>query len=157
MLISQIKKDLIYFQKEKRSIEVSSLRLLLASITNKEKAKRLKLSSGLSLEELDLKSKLSEEEILEVIFAEAKKRKDAIFEYEKAKRQDLVEKEERELKTLEKYLPTQLSDEEIRNILKEIVEKDKISNVGIIMKEALLKMKGRADGRRISTILKELL
>lgn len=160
MLIDQIKKDLINFQKEKRPIEVSSLRMLLSSIVNKEKQKRLKLSSNYSSEELDLKSKLEDQEILEVIFSEAKKRKDAIEEFKKAKRQDLVEKEERELNTLQKYLPEELNEEEIKNIVKEIIEEKKIidmKQIGLVMKEALIRTKGLADGKKINTIAKELL
>jgi len=160
MLIDQIKKDLINFQKEKRPIEVSSLRMLLSSIVNKEKQKRLKLSSNYSNEELDLKSKLEDQEILEVIFSEAKKRKDAIEEFKKAKRQDLVEKEERELNTLQKYLPEELDEEEIKKIVKEIIEEKKIidmKQIGLVMKEALIRTKGLADGKKINTIAKELL
>jgi uncharacterized protein YqeY len=160
MLIDQIKKDLINFQKEKRPVEVSSLRMLLSSIVNKEKQKRLKLSSNYSNEELDLKSKLEDQEILEVIFSEAKKRKDAIEEFKKAKRQDLVEKEERELNTLQKYLPEELNEEEIKNIVKEIIEEKKIidmKQIGLVMKEALIRTKGLADGKKINTIAKELL
>lgn len=160
MLIDQIKKDLINFQKEKRPIEVSSLRMLLSSIVNKEKQKRLKLSSNYSNEELDLKSKLEDQEILEVIFSEAKKRKDAIEEFKKAQRQDLVEKEERELSTLQKYLPEELGEEEIKKIVKEIIEEKKIidmKQIGLVMKEALIRTKGLADGKKINTIAKELL
>lgn len=160
MLINQIKKDLINFQKEKRPIEVSSLRMLLSSIVNKEKQKRLKLPSNYSNEELDLKSKLEDQEILEVIFSEAKKRKDAIEEFKKAGRLDLVEKEERELNILQKYLPEELGEEEIKKIVKEIIEDKKITDmkqIGTLMKEALIRTKGLADGKKINTIAKELL
>lgn len=148
MLINQIKKDLISFQKEKRHREVSSLRMLLSSITNKEKDKRLELSAKYSYEELDLKAKLNDEEVLNVIFFEAKKRKDAIEEFKKAKREDLVQKEETELKALQKYLPEELSDEEIKRILKEIIKEKGTNQIGVVMKEAMIRTKGRADGKR---------
>ncbi len=160
MIIDQIKKDLISFQKEKRSTEVSSLRMLLSSIVNKEKDKRLKLSSDFSSEELDLKSKLTEEEVLEAIFAEAKKRKDAIEEYKKADRNDLIEGESLELKTLQKYLPEEMGEEEIRKIVKEVIEEQKITDmkgIGILMKEVIQKTKGLADGKKINSIARELL
>lgn len=153
MLINQIKKDLISFQKEKRHREVSSLRMLLSSITNKEKDKRLELSAKYSYEELDLKAKLNDEEVLNVIFSEAKKRKDAIEEFKKAKREDLVQKEEIELKALQKYLPEELSDEEIKRILKEIIKEKGTNQIGVVMKEAMIRTKGRADGKRIKQIL----
>lgn len=160
MIIDQIKKDLISFQKEKRSTEVSSLRMLLSSIVNKEKDKRLKLPSDCSEEELILKSKLTEEEILEVISAEAKKRKDAIEEYKKGGRDDLIENESLELQTLQKYLPPEMGEEKIRNIVKKVIEEQKITDmkgIGIIMKEVLQKTKGMADGKKINNIAKELL
>ncbi len=153
MLINQIKKDLISFQKEKRHREVSSLRILLSSITNKEKDKRLELSAKYPYEELDLKAKLNDEEVLNVIFSEAKKRKDAIEEFKKAKREDLVQKEEIELKALQKYLPEELSDEEIKRILKEIIKEKGTNQIGVVMKEAMIRTKGRADGKRIKQIL----
>jgi len=160
MIIDQIKKDLIGFQKEKRSIEVSSLRMLLSSIVNKEKEKRVKLFADFSSEELDLKSKLTEEEVLEVIFAEAKKRKDAIEEYRKADRKDLIEGESLELKTLQKYLPEEMGEEEIRKIVKEVIEEQKITDmkgIGILMKGVIQKTKGLADGKKINSIARELL
>ncbi|MGI6297455.1 MAG: GatB/YqeY domain-containing protein [Minisyncoccales bacterium] len=153
MLINQIKKDLISFQKEKRHREVSSLRMLLSSITNKEKDKRLELSAKYPYEELDLKAKLNDEEVLNVIFSEAKKRKDAIEEFKKAKREDLVQKEEIELRALQKYLPEELSDEEIKRILKEIIKEKGTNQIGVVMKEAMIRTKGRADGKRIKQIL----
>lgn len=160
MIIDEIKKDLIIFQKEKRQIEVSSLRMILSSITNKEKDKRLSLSSKFDGKELEEKSKLDEKETLEVIFAEAKKRKDAIYEYEKAGRQDLVEKEKQELETFKKYLPLEMSDEEIKKIVIEILKEKNITSmkeVGIVMKEAIIRTKGLADNKKVNTFIKELL
>ncbi|MDD3032591.1 MAG: GatB/YqeY domain-containing protein [Candidatus Pacebacteria bacterium] len=160
MIVEQIKKDLISFQKEKRSTEVSSLRMLLSSIVNREKDKRLKLSQDFSEEELILKSQLTEEEVLEVISSEAKKRKDAIEEYKKANRVDLIENESLELKTLQKYLPPEMGEEEIRNIVKQVIEEQKITDmkgIGILMKEVIQKTKGMADGKKINNIAKELL
>lgn len=160
MIIEQIKKDLISFQKEKRPTEVSSLRMLLSSIVNKEKEKRVSLPADFSEEELNENSKLTEEEVLEVISSEAKKRKDAFLEYEKAGRQDLMEKEALELKILKVYLPPEMSEDEIRKIVKEVIEEQKITDmkgIGIIMKEAIKKTKGLADGKKINNIAKELL
>ena len=160
MIVDQIKKDLINFQKEKRQEEVSSLRMLLSSIVNKEKDKRLKLSSQYLGEELDLKSKLTDEEVLEVISSEAKKRKDAINEFKKAERIDLLQKEEIELKTLQKYLPPEMEEDEIREIVKKVIEEQKITDmkgIGILMKEVLKRTKGLADGKKINNIAKELL
>ena len=71
-----------------------------------------------------------------------------------------MEKEERELNTLQKYLPEELNEEEIKNIVKEIIEEKKIidmKQIGLVMKEALIRTKGLADGKKINTIAKELL
>jgi len=160
MLIAQIKQDLISYQKEGRPEAVSSLRMVLSSIINKEKDKRLKLSSEYSDSELELKSKLTEEEVIGVISGEAKKRKDAMFEFEKAGRLDLKEKEEKELKILQKYLPEELSEEEIEKIVKQVIEDRGIKDmkeIGTLMKEVIEKTKGRADGKKINNIARKLL
>ena len=157
-MIEQIKKDLLLAQKEKQQTRVSTLRMLLSSITNKEKEKRMSLDCN--IEELDEKSKLTNEEIMKVISSEAKKRKDAIDSYEKAGRLELKEQEEKELQVLEKYLPEQMSTEEIKKIVEQIISEKEIKDmqgIGIIMKEAMIRTKGNADGRGINTIAKELL
>jgi uncharacterized protein YqeY len=139
--------------KEKRTLEVLVLRQLLAAILNKEKEKRFKAK-----EEKDIQ--LTDEEVIEVISSEAKKRRESIFEFGKGKRQDLVEKEKKELEILEKYLPEQLPEEEIRKLIKEAIEKTdakEIKDMGKVMAELMPKIKGKADGTLVSKIVKELL
>ena len=92
--------------------------------------------------------------------SEAKKRKEAISEYEKGGREDLLEKEKAELEVLEKYLPEQLSEEEIKKIAKEIIEKveaKSIKDMGKVMAEMMTRVKGKADGSVVNKIVKELL
>lgn len=139
--------------KEKRTLEVLVLRQLLAAILNKEKEKRFKAK-----EERDIQ--LTDEEVIEVISSEAKKRRESIVEFEKGKRQDLVEKEKKELEILEKYLPEQLPEEEIRKLIKEAIEKTdakEIKDMGKVMAELMPKIKGKADGTLVSKIVKESL
>ncbi|MCX6759084.1 MAG: GatB/YqeY domain-containing protein [Candidatus Nealsonbacteria bacterium] len=139
--------------KEKRTLEVLVLRQLLAAILNKEKEKRFKAK-----EEKDIQ--LTDEEVIEVISSEAKKRRESIFEFGKGKRQDLVEKEKKELEILEKYLPEQLPEEEIRKLIKDAIEKTdakEIKDMGKVMAELMPKIKGKADGTLVSKIVKELL
>lgn len=139
--------------KEKRTLEVLVLRQLLAAILNKEKEKRFKAK-----EERDIQ--LTDEEVIEVISSEAKKRRESIFEFEKGKRQDLVEKEKKELEILEKYLPEQLPEEEIRKLIKGAIEKTdakEIKDMGKVMAELMPKIKGKADGTLVSKIVKESL
>lgn len=144
-------------------IEVSTLRMLLATILNKEKEKRYKLSKAkpeLTEKDLEKESQLTDEEVIEAISSEVKKRKEAVLEFEKGQRQDLVEKEKKELEILEKYLPEQLSEEEIKKLAKEAIEKvgaKEIKDLGKVMAELMPKVKGKAEGRMVSKIVKELL
>jgi len=152
-LKEKIKLNLNSSLKEKKTLAVSVLRQLLAAILNKEKEKRFKTK-----EEKDVQ--LTDEEVIEVISSEVKKRRESILEFEKGKRQDLVEKEKKELEILEKYLPEQLSEEEIRKLTKEAIEKTdarEIKNMGKVMAELMPKVKGRAEGALVSKIVKELL
>lgn len=161
MLLEEIKKDLISFQKDKNETGVSVLRMLVSSIINKTKDKRLKASTEnpqLNDTELDEKSILIEEEIIEVISSEVKKRRDSIQSFERGGRKDLAEKEEKELEVLKKYLPKELTEEEIRVIVKEAKEKTGATTqkeIGLIMKEVVPKTKGKADGNLVAKIVKE--
>jgi len=153
MLKEKIKNELNNALKEKNELAVLTWRQLLAMIVNKEKEKKYKLKAEKEVE-------LTDEEVLEVIASEAKKRKEAIVEFTKGKRDDLVEKEKKELALLEKYLPTQLSNEEIRDLVQKTIEKIKpqgMKDMGKVMAELMPQIKGRADGRVVSEIVKELL
>jgi len=175
----KIREDLNSVLKEKKELEVSVLRLLSAAIFNREKEKRYKLSkekpefsefaeadvsshasAKAAAEELEKESALSDEEVLEVISSEIKKRKEAILEFDKGERQDLVGKERKELEILQKYLPKQLSEEEIKKLAKEAIEKTgakEPKDMGKVMAELMPNIKGRAEGSLVSKIVKELL
>lgn len=163
MLKEKLEKDLKSALKARREVEVSVLRMLRAAIFNKEKEKRYKLGKekfDLTEKELVEESQLADEETIEVIFSEAKKRKEAILEFEKGGREDLVKKEKQELEILEKYLPEQFSEEEIKRLAKEAIEKTgakEPKDMGKVMAELMLKIKGKADGGLVSKIVKELL
>lgn len=101
MLKDTIKDDINNALKEGDEVKCSTLRMLLAAVLNKEKEKKYKIYK----EGLDEKEELTDEEIIDVISSEAKKRKEAITEFEKGDRQDLVKKEKAELEILKKYLP----------------------------------------------------
>jgi uncharacterized protein YqeY len=135
--------------------------MLLSAIINKQKDKRVYVSAmepNLTAVDLDRRENLDEEELMEVIVSEAKKRRDAIFSFEEGGRQDLLQKEEKELDFLKKYLPVELTEEEIRKIVKAAVEKTGANgskDIGILMKEVIPQTKGRADGYLVSKIVKE--
>ena len=150
MLKEGIKEDLKKAVKEKNEITSSTLRLFLAALFNKEKEKKYKTGE----------EELTEEEILEVAAIEAKKRREAIREYEKGERQELADKEALELQVLAKYLPEQLSEQELKDIVQEAIKETGAQNMkdmGKVMSHAMPKVKGRADGSQVSQILKELL
>ena len=159
----KIQKDLNEAIKKKEDLTSSVLRLLLAAILNKEKEKRYKLSKekpDLKEEELEKESQLTDEEVIEAISFEVKKRKEAIADYEKGERKELAEKEKKEIEILQKYLPEQLSEDEIKKIAKEAVEKvgaKEPKDMGKVMQELAPQVKGKADGSLVSKIVKELL
>jgi len=162
-LKEKIQQDLKTALKEKKELELLVLRILNAAIINKEKEKRYKISKEkpeLTEKELEKESQLIDEEVLGVISSEIKKRKEAILEFEKGKREDLVSKEKQELEILEKYLPEQLSEEEIKKLVKEAIEKTgakEIKDIGKVMAELMPQIKGKADGSLVSKVVKELL
>jgi len=117
-------------------------------------------NARITVEELEKESGLLEDEVLEIISSEIKKRKEAALLFEKGKRMDLSEKERAEAKILEKYLPEQLSEEEIKKLAREIIEKNGAKNLkdmGKVMAELMPKLKGKADGGLVSKIIRELL
>ena len=159
----KIQSDFKKALKEKDRVKISTLRLLQAAILAQEKVKRqriAKIKKGLSEKELQEKSCLSDEEILEVLTSEIKKRKEAIKEFEKGKREDLVQKETKELEILKRYLPEQLSEEELKqlinNVIKETGAKDP-KDIGKVMGALIPKIKGRADPSQAVQIVKEML
>ena len=159
----KIQDDLTESVRKSNEVARTTLRMLSAAILNKEKEKRYKISKeepDLSEEELTKKSVLTDEEIVEVVFSEVKKRKEAIESFEKGKREDLVGKEKAELEVLQAYMPEQLSEEDIRKLTKEAVEKigaEGMKDIGKVMGEIMPKVKGKADGNLVSRIIKELL
>ena len=117
-------------------------------------------NARITVEELEKESGLLEDEVLEIISSEIKKRKEAALLFEKGKRMDLSEKERAEAKILEKYLPEQLSEEEIKKLAREIIEKmgiKEMKDVGKVMAELMPRVKGRTEGGLVSKIIRELL
>jgi hypothetical protein len=159
----KIQKDLREAVKKKEELPSLVLRSLLATILNKEKEKRYALSKGepeLAEEELGKESELTDEEVMGVISSEVKKRKEAVLEFEKGERLDLAGKEKKEMEILEKYLPEQLSEEEIKKLAEEIIKKvgaKEPKDMGKVMQELMPKIKGRAEGATVSKIVREQL
>lgn len=147
-LKQKLNQDLKEALKNKDETRVSVLRMVLSSVLNKE----------IELRKKDIG--LSDGEVLEVFSSEVKKRKDSVTEFEKGGRFDLAEREKKELEILKDYLPPEMPDEEIIRIVKEgIRETDAKSgeDFGKVMKAAMLILKGKAAGDRVTRIVREIL
>lgn len=163
----QIQDDVKEFLKSGNGLASDALRMSLAAIISKEKEKRYKISkenSDLEGQDLIEESKLTDEEIIGVLLSEIKKRKDAIVLYEKGNRQELANKEKKEIEILQKYLPEQLSKDELKKIVEESINKvggpkgyPEMKDIGKVMADLIPKVKGKADNSEISRIIKELL
>jgi len=159
-LRERLNQELKEAQLKRDEIKLSVLRMALAALQNKEIEKRTKLSKTEAIEKLEQLSQLSEEEVLGVLAAEAKKRRESISAFKQGNRLDLVAKEERELKTLEAYLPAQLSEDEVRGLAREAIGQTGAKtkqDLGKVMAALLPRVKQRADGQLVSRIVQELL
>lgn len=132
-------------EKESGKLKVSVVRLLRAAIQN---------------EEIDKRHELSEEELLEVIAREVKKRREAIPDYQRAGRDAMVNQLSEEIEILQNYLPDQMTEDEVRALIsaaiKEIEAKEP-NDMGKVMKLVIPKTKGRADGKMVSSLVKQML
>jgi len=158
-LKEKIQSDVKTAMQEKQAEKLSVLRMVLAAVLNKEKEKRSKLSKSEQDEnKLSELSELTDEETLEVITSEAKKRKDSIEQYEKGNRQDLADKEKSELKILQEYLPEQMGEDEVRKIIADKIKELGVSgpqDTGKVMGAIMDQLKGKADGGIVSKIVQE--
>ena len=110
--------------------------------------------------EVDERIELGDEEVLEIISKQLKEKKMAIEEFRKRNRQDLVDLTEAEMSILLEYLPKQLSEEEVEQIVRETIDEigaTSLKEIGIIMKTVMPKVKGRADGNMINQAVRKIL
>ena len=165
-LKEKIDVDIKKAQKDKNELDLLVLRGVNSVIHNKEIEKtRQKRKAHLGgpatiPPEADLGGELNEEEIVEIISGEAKKRKEAIEEFKKGGRNDLVEKEEKELEVLKKYLPEQISEEQIREEAEKVIKEVGAvgpQDTGKVMSVLMPKLKGKTEGGIVSKIVGTLL
>lgn len=145
MISTTINKQIADALKAHDEIRLSTLRLL---------------SSAFNYEKIAKQHELSVEEELSVVRHEAKKRKEAIFAYEKAGAADRAEKEKKELAILEEYLPAQMSDTELSKIVEGEISKlgaTSVVEMGKVMGAVMVKVGSQADGNRVSQIVKNKL
>ena len=163
MLKQQIQVDIINALKQGNQEVVDVLRMAISAVNLKEKEKRYKVSkedTDIKEEDLMQASALNDDEVISVISSEIKKRKDAIVLYKKGNRQELVDKEKKEIEILQKYLPEQLSLEEIRKLIEESIANVGATNIkemGKVMADLAPKVKGKADGGLVSGLVKQKL
>lgn len=140
-----LNEDLKTSLKAGEKLKLSTIRMLLSEIKNAEIAKR---------------GELTDEELLAVAAREARKRNEAIEEFSKGGRQDLVDKETYELSVLEQYLPEQMPEDEVRRIVAETIEEVGAStpaDLGKVMGSLMPKVKGKADGKKVNQLVREML
>lgn len=110
--------------------------------------------------EIDKKSPLTEEEVLQVFTKESKKRRDSIEQFQKAGRTELVEKERAELQILSEYLPEQLDEVKVSDIVREVISElhaTSKSDKGRVMSAVVQQVRGKADGKLVSQIVDRML
>ena len=144
-MVEQLEKDMIEAMKAQEKERLTVIRMVKAALKQ---------------EQIDHKKEINDDLLIDVVNKQIKMRKDSIAEFEKGGRQDLVDATQREIDILLKYLPEQLSPEEVEKIINEIFDEVKPEgqkDMGKVMKEAQAKLKGKADMKEISSIIREKL
>ena len=160
MLRDKIKADFKEAFKSGDKVRLSVLKMVQSEIGNAEINKRAKLIKGGQTENIESLSVLNDEEILQVVSREIKKRKDSVEMYEKAGRVELAEREKAELAVLAAYLPEQLPEEKIRELAKKAVEQSGAKGekeIGKVMAILMPQVKGKSDGALVNKVVRELL
>ncbi len=145
MLKEKLLEDLKLAMKEKNVNKKNAVQMVRTAILQIEKDKGIEVQDN---------------QIIDIIAKEVKKRKDSLPDFGKAQRQDLIDQINEEISALEIYLPKQLTDEELESKVKEIISKlgaTSIKDMGNVMKEAKLEIGASADGKRINEVVRKIL
>ncbi|MDG4655488.1 GatB/YqeY domain-containing protein [Ectobacillus antri] len=144
-LLETLNNDMKQAMKNKEKERLSVIRMVKAALQN---------------EAIKMQRALNEEEELTVLSREAKQRKDSLLEFEKAGREDLVNKVKDEMKVLETYMPKQLTEEELTAIIRDVIAATGASSkadMGKVMGAVIPKTKGKADGSLVNKLVSQLL
>ena len=144
-MVEKLKQDMIEAMKAKDKERLPTIRMI---------------KGDLDKEHIDKKREINDDLLIEVVNRGIKQRKDSISEFEKGGRSDLIEKTQAEIDILQSYLPEQLSMEEVEAIIDEafeVVKPEGARDMGKVMKEVTPKLKGRADMKQVSEIIKSKL
>ncbi len=145
MLKEKLLEDLKNCMKEKNVVRKNVIQMVRAAILQVEKDKHIELSN---------------DQIIDIIAKESKKRKDSLEDYERSGREDLIKEIKEEIEILAEYLPKQLSIEEVEEIVKEIIKNEgatSMKDMGKVMKAAKEKIGAASDGKTINEVVKQLL
>ncbi len=144
-MVEKLKTDMIDAMKNKDKEKLTVIRMVKASMDQ---------------EHIDCKKEINDELLFDVVNKQIKMRKDAIVEFEKGNRNDLIEKNQREIEILQVYLPEQLSEDDVVKVIDEIfsnLNPNGSKDMGKVMKEATARLKGKTDMRMVSEIIKSRL
>jgi uncharacterized protein YqeY len=145
MLKEELMNELKEAMRDKNEIKKNTVQMVRAAILQFEK---------------DNAVEVDDNKIVEIIAKQVKEKKDAMVEFEKGDREDLIKQTTEEIEILSKYLPKQLSKEEIKPIIEEVIKAvgaTSMKDMGNVMREAKAKIGAAADGRTINEVVKELL
>lgn len=145
MLKEKLMEDLKISMREKNNVRKNTIQMVRATILQIEKDKGIQVQDS---------------QILEIIAKEVKTKKDALLDFEKAKREDLIFQTNEEIKVLCEYLPKQLTREELVIKISEIIKRMNVTSLkdlGIVMKEAKSEIGVAADGKMINEVVREIL
>jgi len=131
--------------REQDEIKRNAVRLLLTAMKNKEK---------------ELRRHLTEEEITQAISSQIKQRRESVEQYLQASRPDLADQEEKEIQVLQSFLPEPLADAELEQLIAGVISEtgaQSAKDMGMVMKAIMPLVSGRADGKRVSELVRQKL
>lgn len=140
-LFEQLQSEMIQAMKQGDKEKVSTLRMIVSAI---------------KYVAIDEKGGMSDESVITILQREAKKRREAISEYQKADREVLAQKEQKELDVIDQYLPEMMGEDEVRDVVSSVLGSKTFPNFGVAMGIVMNQLKGKADGTLVSRIVKEL-
>lgn len=139
MLIEQITKDLEIATRKQDPLVLKTLRFILSEI---------------HYAKIEKQKDLTDDEVIRVLQKEVKKRNEAVEMMKKAGRMELVREEEQKLDVIRKYLPQEITEEELNKIVEQVMSELKTENFGQIISTVIQKTKGTADGKKIAELIK---
>jgi uncharacterized protein len=140
-LKTQLTEDMKQAMRDRASMKLNTIRFLLAALKNWE------IDNG----------EQDDAGVQKIIAREVKKMKDAIEDFKKGGRQDLVDEELQKIEIMEAYLPKQMGEAELQQIVSEVVSSSEQKDFGSVMKAVMAKVQGQADGGRVSALVKSAL